>query len=59
MRLTFAQLNMAFFFGPVSATQNSFETFESVTRRPRMTLIRPLTWDSAEALAAMDKAKEV
>ncbi len=48
-----AQLNMTFFFAPVSEAQNSLESFDSITRHPKMTLIKPVSWDSAEAKATM------
>jgi len=44
---------MTFFFAPVSEAQNSLESFDSITRHPKMTLIKPVSWDSAEAKATM------
>ncbi len=55
LRLFMVQLNLTFFFAPISEAQSSFESYETITRRPKRSLIRPVSWDSPEALAALAK----
>jgi len=55
LRLFMVQLNLTFFFAPISEAQSSFESYETITRRPKRSLIRLVSWDSPEALAALAK----
>ncbi|KAK8847633.1 hypothetical protein IAR55_005492 [Kwoniella newhampshirensis] len=49
LRVFIAQLNIAFFFAPISDEQNGFQRVETVTSHPRYSYISPIPWRADEA----------